>query len=61
MSESTREADTCRRCGHTRRHVTGSVARVARRAVGRKPPRVECGEQTDLGWACPCRSRFHAS
>ncbi|MDI6912104.1 MULTISPECIES: hypothetical protein [unclassified Nocardioides] len=31
------------------------------RKVRGKPVRATCGQPTDLGWACPCRSRFHAS
>jgi len=61
MSEASRDGQTCRRCGHSRRYPTGGVAQLARRVIGRKPPRVMCGEPTDLGWDCPCRSRFHVS
>ncbi|WP_345522031.1 hypothetical protein [Nocardioides conyzicola] len=59
MSETANE-ETCRRCGHAIRRGSSPVSTLARRVVGRKPPRVQCGEQTDHGWACPCRSRFHA-
>jgi hypothetical protein len=49
----------CRHCGHTRRTRVSTTHRVLR-AVRRKPVRATCGEPTDLGWPCPCRSRFHA-
>ncbi|WP_155993121.1 hypothetical protein [Nocardioides sp. URHA0020] len=61
MSETTDDIETCRRCGHSPRQRATGVSQMARRAIGRKARRVECGEQTSLGWACPCRSHFHAS
>jgi hypothetical protein len=50
----------CPRCGHDVKHDGSSTAEKAARAiVGKKPKRVTCGVDTDLGWPCPCRSRFH--
>lgn len=50
---------TCRHCGHTRKTKVSNARRMSRK-MRRKPVRATCGEQTDLGWACPCRSRYHA-
>ena len=50
--------DVCPRCGHAFRAETGALGRLGA-VLGRKPARVQCGEPTDHGWACTCRSRFH--
>ena len=50
----------CARCGHARKKDVG-VGRRLKGALRRRPVRVSCEEPTDLGWPCPCRSRFHAA
>ena len=50
----------CTRCGHDARHPLPTTARLRGLLPGAHPPRVPCGTPTDHGWACQCRSRFHA-
>jgi hypothetical protein len=58
------EGDTgevgCPRCGHDRKTAVGTTTKLMRAVRGKKS-RVQCGAPTDLGWVCPCRSRFHAA
>jgi len=57
VTEHTSLHDACTRCGHDA-HLPPSATERLRRAIGRKPQRVPCGQPTELG-RCPCRSRFH--
>lgn len=54
------DGSVCPRCGHAQKIPVSTARRVIRKVRG-KPVRATCGQPTDLGWACPCRSRFHAS
>lgn len=54
------EASVCPRCGHAQKVSVSTTRRMIRKVRG-KPVRATCGQPTDLGWPCPCRSRFHAS
>ena len=54
------DEEACARCGHARRVAVGTTTKLAKRLRGRAP-RATCGEPTDAGWTCPCRSRFHVA
>ncbi len=50
----------CARCGHARRTHVNPIKKLSRALKG-KQARATCGESTDHGWLCHCRSRFHAA
>ena len=52
------EVAVCARCGHARQVHVSTATKIAKALRGRTP-RATCGEPTDAGWVCPCRSRFH--